>query len=124
MAPVFDRIEREVHARPVPDDAHSPANRIILDGANKLRWRASASKINAKGCVRAGTCSLGCRFEAKQDTLHTYLPRAFEKGARLFTNTGVSRVEVLERDTGSGAPRGSAFMRRYAIRAHARPTRP
>ena len=103
MAPIFDRIEREVHARPVPDDAHSPANRVILDGANKLGWRASASLINAKGCVRAGTCSLGCRYEAKQGTLQTYLPRAFAKGARLFTDTGVSRVEVIERDTGNGA---------------------
>ncbi|MEP7348280.1 MAG: GMC family oxidoreductase N-terminal domain-containing protein, partial [Gemmatimonadaceae bacterium] len=104
MAPIFARIEREVHARPVPDDAHSPANRVILDGANKLGWRASASLINAKGCVRAGSCSLGCRYEAKQGALQTYLPRAFAKGARLFANTGVSRVDVIERDSGTGAP--------------------
>ncbi len=104
MAPIFDRIEREVHARPVPDDAHSPANRVILDGASTLGWRASASLINAKGCVRAGSCSLGCRYEAKQGALQTYLPRAFAKGARLFTNTGVTRVDVVERDSGTGTP--------------------
>ena len=37
---VFARVEREVHARPVPDDAHSPNNRVILDGARALGWRA------------------------------------------------------------------------------------
>jgi choline dehydrogenase-like flavoprotein len=100
MAPVFERIESEVHAREVPPDAHSPSNRIILDGARALGWRASPTRINAAGCVRAGTCSLGCRYDAKQSGLRTYLPRAFAAGARLFASARVERVEVLERAVG------------------------
>ncbi|HYR10156.1 MAG TPA: GMC family oxidoreductase N-terminal domain-containing protein, partial [Longimicrobium sp.] len=36
LAPVFDRIEDETHTRVVPDDAHSPPNRLLLEGARAL----------------------------------------------------------------------------------------
>lgn len=115
MAPVFDLIEAEVHAREVPADAHAPSNRIILDGARTLGWRASPTRINAAGCVRAGTCSLGCRYDAKQSGLLTYLPRAFAAGARLYAGARVSRVEILDRTIGrAGAPAAPPRKRVHA----------
>ena len=104
MAPVFERIEREVHARDVPDDAHSPNNRIVLDGARALGWRATTARINADRCVRCGCCGLGCRHNAKQSTLLTYVPRALTAGATLYTDAHVTRIEVRERDTNQGTP--------------------
>ena len=98
LSATFARIEQEVHAARVPDDAHSPSNRVILDGARRLGWRAAGAVINAHGCVRAGTCSLGCRYGAKQDALATYLPRAFAGGARLYAGARVERVERIGRD--------------------------
>ncbi|MEJ7810596.1 MAG: GMC family oxidoreductase N-terminal domain-containing protein [Gemmatimonadaceae bacterium] len=109
MAPVFDLVEREVHARTVPDDAHSPSNRALLDGARRLGWRAGAVKINTRGCVRAGTCGLGCRHGARQGAAEVYVPRALRAGARLYTDVRVERVEVVERD---GASRGGAPRKR------------
>ena len=100
MAPVFDRIEQEVHAREVPDDAHSPNNRILLDGAARLGWRARPAMINARGCVRSGFCGVGCRYDAKQGTQQTYIPRALAHGATLYANTHVERIDVLSRDGG------------------------
>ncbi len=108
LAPHLDRVGQEVHARMVPEDAHSPPNRAIVDGATALGWRARSAMINAKGCVRAGTCSLGCRFGAKQDARLTWLPRALAAGARLHAGTAVERIEVIERsgrDTGGPPPR-------------------
>jgi choline dehydrogenase-like flavoprotein len=102
MAPVFDEVEEEVHTRTVPDDAHSPNNRIILEGARKLGWNAYSGKINARGCVRAGFCGLGCRYNAKQSMLLNYLPRAFKAGARLFSDVRAERIELAER--GGPAP--------------------
>lgn len=102
MEPVFERIEQEVHARLVPEDAHSPSNALLLRGAQALGWQAREAAINAKGCVRAGTCSLGCRYEAKQSALLTYLPRAFAQGARLFPGTSVHRVEVVASNASGG----------------------
>lgn len=110
LAPAFDRIEREVHARQVPSDAHAPSNRIVLDGARALGWHATETAINAQGCVRAGTCSLGCRYDAKQSALVAWLPRAFAAGARMYTGARVDRIELVGSATGNseGSPRRKA----------------
>ena len=103
MAPTFAQIEREVHARRVPDDAHSPNNRIILDGAARLGWRAQSALINARGCVRSGFCSQGCRYDAKQGTQQVYLPMALQHGATLYANTAAASIETLGSAPGSPA---------------------
>ena len=97
LAPHLDRVGEEVHARMVPDDAHSPVNRAIVDGASALGWRARPAMINARECVRAGTCSLGCRFGAKQDARLVWLPRALAAGARLYAGASVERIEIIDR---------------------------
>jgi choline dehydrogenase-like flavoprotein len=104
MRAVFERIEQETHATVVPDEAHNPSNRMLLDGARRLGWHVAAARINAKGCIRAGTCSLGCRYGAKQSALQVYLPRALAAGARVITDAAVERIVVTARDPGSGTP--------------------
>jgi choline dehydrogenase-like flavoprotein len=102
LAPVFARIESEVHARTVPDDAHSAQNGVLLEGARRLGWRVQAARVNATSCIRAGFCGLGCRYEAKQGAQQTYLPQALADGARLLCDVRVLRVEGVER--GGRAP--------------------
>jgi len=94
LAPVFDRIEREVHARAVPDDAHSPNNRVLIDGARALGWRVEAARINAHDCLRTGFCGAGCRYSAKQSALVTFLPRAVAAGARVITSARADRIAI------------------------------
>ena len=103
LAPVFAQVEDEVHARPVPEGAHSPNNRILLDGAASLGWRARGGIINARGCIRSGFCGHGCRYGAKQGALATYLPRALAAGARLVADARADRIEIVER--GGDRPR-------------------
>ncbi len=110
MGVLFDRIELETHARVVPDDAHSPNNRVILDGARALGWSASSGRINAKECVRSGFCGLGCRYGAKQSTLVTYVPRALAAGARLYSDVRADGIEVIERGGGSPLKRVRATV--------------
>lgn len=97
LAPVFDRIEAEVHTRAVPDDAHSPNNRILLDGARALGWSVNAARINARDCIRTGFCGSGCRYGAKQSALMTYLPSAVAAGARIMTSARATKIEIAER---------------------------
>jgi choline dehydrogenase-like flavoprotein len=97
MAAVFKRIEEEIHARTVPDDAHNPNNRILLEGAARLGWNARAAFNNARGCVRSGFCGVGCRYDAKQSAALTYVPRALAAGARLYADVRVDRLEIVER---------------------------
>ena len=119
MAPVFERVEREIHAVPVPDDAHSPANRILLTGARKLGWRACTGRINARGCIRAGFCGQGCRYGAKQSVDRVYVPRALAAGARLVPDAHVDRIDVIERDANASAPtRGARHTAAPLKRVH------
>lgn len=104
LAPTFAQVECDVHAGLVPDAAHSANNRLLLDAARALGWRVQSGMINAQRCVRCGFCSYGCRHDAKQSTLLTYLPRAFDAGATLYTDTSVDRIDIVERDSGYGTP--------------------
>jgi choline dehydrogenase-like flavoprotein len=103
MEPHFTRIEEETHARIVPDEAHSPGNRAILDGARALGWSAGALRVNARGCVRCGFCGLGCRWGARRGAAEVYIPAALARGARLFADVRAERVELL--GGGGGAMR-------------------
>ncbi len=111
MAPVFERIEREVHARRVPEDSHSENNRLLLEGARALGWKVEQARINARGCVRSGFCGQGCRYDAKQGTQQTYLPRALARGARLIANAKADRIEVLAR---AGSPATAMSTKRVS----------
>jgi choline dehydrogenase-like flavoprotein len=117
MAPVFAQVERDVHAGLVPDDAHSANNQLLWHGARALGWRVRSGMINARQCVRCGFCSFGCRHDAKQSVLLTYLPRAGAAGATLYTDLAVTRIELLERDGGTGTP---PRKRVHATTAHGR----
>jgi choline dehydrogenase-like flavoprotein len=119
MAPVFDRIEREVHASAVPDVAHSANNAKLLAGARALGWRAHAGQLNVVGCRRCGCCGIGCRYGAKQSADVTYVPRALAAGATLFTGTRATRIEVLERDVGPLRQGTPPLKRLVATRRHA-----
>lgn len=92
MRAAFERFERDSSVHVVADEEHSPANRLLLDGAAKLGWRAHAAAINTRDCVRIGRCGLGCPHHAKQGALLTYLPRAVAAGARLIADARVQRI--------------------------------
>lgn len=102
LAPVFARVEAETHTRSVPDEAHNPVNRILLEGAAGLGWSVRSASVNARGCMRSGMCGLGCRYDARQGAAVTYLPRALAAGARLYADVRVDRLELAE--TGGAAP--------------------
>lgn len=119
MAPVFARIEREVHASLVPDAAHSVNNAKLLAGAQALGWRARAGQLNVVGCQRCGCCGIGCRHGAKQSADVTYVPRALAAGATLFTSSRALRIEVLERDPGLNQQGTPPLKRVVATRRHA-----
>jgi choline dehydrogenase-like flavoprotein len=112
LAPVFSELEARLHVSGVPAEAHSANNRLILDGAAALGWAARGGALNATGCVRCGFCTAGCRHDAKQSALVTWLPRAFAAGANLYANMAAHRIELRERDTGAGAGQGTPPLKR------------
>lgn len=94
LEPYFERVERYLNVHTESDADHSPNNRIILDGARKLGYRAKANGRNTRGCVKAGACGLGCPFEAKLSVDRTYIPDALKAGATVFTRCRAEKIET------------------------------
>jgi choline dehydrogenase-like flavoprotein len=92
MHAVFERFEHETGVGLVAEHAHSRTNRILLDGARKLGWRAHSACINARECLRVGLCGLGCPYDAKLGMLKTHIARALAAGARMYCNVQAHHV--------------------------------
>jgi choline dehydrogenase-like flavoprotein len=94
LEPYFARIEQYLHVHPEPDERHSPNNRIILDGAKALGYRTHTNGRNARDCIRAGACGLGCPYDAKMSVALTYIPDAVAAGATLYADVRAERIAV------------------------------
>ncbi|NND02780.1 MAG: GMC family oxidoreductase [Acidimicrobiia bacterium] len=86
-----------VHGRlSVNQDHNQPSHRdgTMEKGLRELGWHVDAMPRNVSGCDEdlCGYCTMGCRHEAKQSTMVTYLQHAFELGARIIVAADVKRV--------------------------------
>lgn len=81
-------VNRE-HSRPGGRDT------VLLKGLEALDWHRAPLPRNVRGCPQddeCGYCGYGCRRDAKQSTLVTYLQDAFERNARIVVGARVHRV--------------------------------
>ncbi len=73
---------------------------VISEGFNKLGWHwwPAYAAIATKNfelqnqCINLGSCNLGCPQGAKSSSDVTYWPKAAKLGARIMTNSRVSRI--------------------------------
>lgn len=96
LEPYFERIEKYLNVHTEPDENHNPNNRIILDGAQKLGYKARATGRNTRDCQKAGACGLGCPFDAKLSVNITYIPDAVKAGATVYANFRAGAIEVTD----------------------------
>ena len=92
LEPYFKRVEQYLNVHTEADSDHNPNNRIILDGARALGYRAQSNGRNTRDCVKAGACGLGCPFDAKLSVNITYIPDAERAGATVFSDC---RAEMI-----------------------------
>ena len=97
LDPYFSRVESYLNVHQEPEENHNPNNRIILDGARKLGYRAVAVGRNTKDCLKAGACGLGCPYDAKKSVDMTYIPDAVKAGATVFANLRANAISVSGR---------------------------
>ncbi|KAI1455749.1 long-chain fatty alcohol dehydrogenase [Annulohypoxylon moriforme] len=82
---------------------HNHANRVLLEGSQKLGWRAQSCSRNTTANHTCGSrCCNGCRESKKQGPAVTWLPAAVKSGARCIEGFEVS--QVLFKDAGPGGP--------------------
>ncbi len=143
LAPLFDEIEKDLSIAPADWELIGRYGHRIADGARKLGFHPKPLNRNAKGCLGCGVCAFGCPQDAKLAMHVSYLPRAVERGARLYADCRAERLifegnraagveaTVFDRDRGrvhrlvvrsglvilAGGALGSAvFLRRNGIR--------
>ena len=94
LAPYFERIEKYLNVHIESDENHNLQNRLILEGARKLGYRASANGRNTKDCAKIGACGFGCPVGAKMSVNVTYIPDAIKAGATVFADFRAEKIEV------------------------------
>nr|MBP7179171.1 GMC family oxidoreductase N-terminal domain-containing protein [Moraxellaceae bacterium] len=68
---------------------------VIKEGANRIGFvQTHDLPRNAVGCDGQGLCQFGCPTDAKQSTNVSYIPRALDAGAFLFT--GFKATELIK----------------------------
>jgi choline dehydrogenase-like flavoprotein len=94
MEPYFERVEKYLNIHSEPQDRHNHLNRVILDGAAKLGYRAKANGRNVKDCNALGACGVGCPIGAKQSVDVTYIPDAVNAGTTVVADCHADRITL------------------------------
>jgi len=94
MEPYFDRVEKYLNIHPEPVERHNNLNRLILEGAAKLGYRAKATGRNVRDCQALGACGIGCPIGAKLSVDVTYIPDALQAGAAVFADCHADKIVV------------------------------
>lgn len=113
LAPVFDDVEAAIGVAEVPAELAGENAAIVRRGTEALGFSGGYLRRNARGCVGSGVCAFGCPAGAKQHTGVTFVPRAWDAGAVLFTGARVRELvrrgdritEVVAATTGGGTLR-------------------
>ena len=93
LRPHFAEVEKRLGITKVDLDDVNPNNRALYDGCKKMGWSVDTIKRNVRECLRTGYCGMGCPIDAKQSATLTYLPDAVARGATIYANCRVRRIE-------------------------------
>jgi choline dehydrogenase-like flavoprotein len=97
MEPFFAGVEEMLSVSIAESKYVGEIGNVIADGASRIGLtRLHNLPRNAKGCDGQGLCQFGCPTDAKQSTNVSYVPRALDRGAFLFT--GFRAQTLLHRD--------------------------
>jgi choline dehydrogenase-like flavoprotein len=89
----FKTIDRDLHVSKCElEESENLDSLKLLKAAEQLGWRCDMATRAAKNCKNSNLCPVGCPTGAKQSTLETYLPRAMQKGARIFSKCRAVKI--------------------------------
>jgi choline dehydrogenase-like flavoprotein len=91
----FQKVERDLNVESKSISSEKNTNldsQKLIEGAKKLNWRTEFVPRAAKNCQYTNSCSIGCPTGAKQSTLVSYLPRAIDAGAKIFSDCRVTKI--------------------------------
>lgn len=93
LAPWFEGVEAMLKVQRAAPRHVGRIGELIERGARALGFTdMHPLRRNAEGCDGQGLCQFGCPTDAKQSTNVSYMPRALERGAFLFTGFRATRL--------------------------------
>lgn len=96
MAPWLDGVEEMLQVTEAKPRYVGEIGNIMQVGATKLGFKQMHPlRRNAPSCDGQGLCQFGCPTDAKRSTNVSYVPRALERGAFLYTGV---RADMLLHD--------------------------
>lgn len=94
LDPHFSHVEKAIHVEEVPISMRSRSTELFGVGAAKLGYPLAPIRRNTNGCEGCGRCNFGCPHVAKMSVDLSYLPRAIEAGAQVFSDCLVEKVTI------------------------------
>lgn len=93
---LYTEVESLLEVSTIPPDLYSAHNLLLKQGAEKLGWTSGGLQHNRSGCVSSGFCAVGCAYDAKNNAVKVFIPRAVDAGAQILTHC--KAVRILTRD--------------------------
>jgi choline dehydrogenase-like flavoprotein len=123
MEPYFSQVEEVIKAQPGEKKYIGPIGELISKGARELGFTdLHPLTRNAEGCDGKAVCQFGCPNDAKQSTNVSYVPRALDRAAVLYTGFDVrklimngNRVEGVVAKSTDKATRGKKLTVRAPV---------
>jgi len=93
MTPWFEQVEEVLKVQAAKPEHVGAIGDVIDRGAEALGFQhRHPLNRNAEGCDGQGLCQFGCPTDAKQSTNVSYIPRALNRGAFLFSGFRAERL--------------------------------
>lgn len=96
LAPAWEELTETHNVHPATEEFHNRMNQLLREGAGRLGWEGHPVPQARKNCVKSGHCMQGCIYRAKQSQLVTHIPRALERGARLYADVEARRLRIAD----------------------------
>ncbi len=121
---LYDEVEERIGVSEIAAPWRNPLNRLLERATSALGWRGGPLRHNRTGCVGAGTCELGCAYDAKNNALKVFLVDALRHDATVLAHCAatavrhrggeVNGVDAVALDV-RGEPRGRIAVESRAV---------
>ncbi|QDG50503.1 hypothetical protein FIV42_07085 [Persicimonas caeni] len=85
-AKLYDEVEELIEVSKIPEPRYNRHNQLLQAGTEKLGWQGGGLQHNRTGCIGSGFCDVGCAYDAKNNAVKVFVPRAVDAGAQFFTH--------------------------------------
>jgi choline dehydrogenase-like flavoprotein len=98
---ISDVMDRELSVTPTSDDVLGGNNALMEQGLRGIGAEGQRIRRNVDRCLGSAHCSQGCPQGRKQSMLVSYVPRAVQRGARVYAES-VAETLIVEHGRAAG----------------------